>query len=152
VHEPGEYHADHFQADALMVNVELDDDGSVEEALRVLGMTNANAAAPAKPEWLERVLRNFDWVGAPPLHAAAQLADIHPTHFARAFHRCMGVTANTYRRRCRVDAASALLLDSDRSLVRIAHASGFCDQSHFSNAFRATSGMTPLEFRRAFVR
>ena len=36
----------------------------------------------------------------------------------------------------------------DKSLSEIALAAGFYDQSHFANAFKRYTGMTPSEFRR----
>jgi len=49
--------------------------------------------------------------------------------------------------RRRVEQAAALLRRSDRKLVDIALASGFCDQSHMNRCFRAVLGRTPVAVR-----
>lgn len=106
----------------------------------------------AKPQWLVETLAAFDWIEPVPLREAARLAGVHPTHFARAFVRFVGMTPNEYRREVRMRRAAALLLRSTESLARVALACGFGDQSHFSNAFRATAGLSPSAFQGVFAR
>ena len=40
------------------------------------------------------------------------------------------------------------MLASDDALTSIAHAHGFCDQSHFSRAFQSHMGVGPQSWRR----
>ncbi len=105
-----------------------------------------------KPLWLLQAIAAFDWIEPIPLRDAARLAGVHPTHFARAFARHMGLTPNEYRREVRMRRAAGLLLRSTESLARVSLACGFGDQSHFSNAFHATAGLTPSTFQRVFAR
>jgi transcriptional regulator GlxA family with amidase domain len=50
-------------------------------------------------------------------------------------------------RRRRVERAANLLRRTDRELVDVALASGFCDQSHMNRCFRAVLGRTPIAVR-----
>jgi len=56
---------------------------------------------------------------------------------------CFGLTPGEYLRRCRLDRARWLLRRSSAGLADIAAATGFTDQSHFSNAFRKGFGVSP---------
>ena len=47
----------------------------------------------------------------------------------------------------RVNRASLLLRQTDKSLVQIALECGFRDQSYFTKVFRRVAGKTPREFR-----
>ncbi|MBV8298276.1 MAG: helix-turn-helix transcriptional regulator [Candidatus Eremiobacteraeota bacterium] len=168
VHPSGEVHADYFVAGGRCVNFEfaggLGD--SQKELMRAVRATHPSFqsaiaavlrerdgdAAHETPAGLARVLREFPWVAAVPLTAAAELAGMHPAHFARAFRAHVGLTPGRYRRRERVRAASCLLLDTPASLAEIAHACGFSDQSHLTNVFRETAGVPPKRYRGAFAR
>jgi AraC family transcriptional regulator len=83
------------------------------------------------------------------LGAIAETVGVHPAHLARVFRRFHGCTLGDHVRRLRVEFACHRLTTSDAPLVDIALATGFSDQSHFSNAFRRHTGMTPAAFRRA---
>ncbi len=70
----------------------------------------------------------------------------------RTLHRRLadeGVSFQDVARRAQLDLAEGLLSRSDTSLGEVAFLTGFADQSAFSRAFRAHSGMTPLAFRGA---
>ena len=79
----------------------------------------------------------------------ARELDVHPVHLARRFRRHFDTTPGDYLRRCRLDRARSLLRRSQASLADIASATGFTDQSHFTNAFRKTFGISPGAFRRS---
>ena len=53
-----------------------------------------------------------------------------------------------YVARKRIEAARAMMLATDQPLTQIAHAHGFCDQSHFTRTFRRETGMSPLLWRQ----
>lgn len=107
----------------------------------------------AAPSWLRRareLLRDSCLVPGPrSVHDIARELDVHPVHLARRFRRHFDTTPGDYLRRCRLDRARALLRRSQASLADIATATGFTDQSHFTNAFRKTFGISPGVFRRS---
>jgi AraC-like DNA-binding protein len=77
----------------------------------------------------------------------AAIAGIGRFHLLRSFAKELGMTPHAWIAQRRVVHAKALL-DSGRSASEAALAAGFFDQSHFSNRFRRTYGMTPGEYRR----
>ncbi len=68
-------------------------------------------------------------------------------YLAQKFKKEMGMTVAQYIRQKRVEQAKLLLRSSHQSIAAIAEALGFCNSSHFSDAFRSITGMTPNEYR-----
>jgi AraC family transcriptional regulator len=78
----------------------------------------------------------------------AALCDSHPARLTRAFRRELGVGPAEYQRGLRLKHALRLVDETDAPMSEVALACGFCDQSHFSRAFKATYGATPASLRR----
>ncbi len=57
-----------------------------------------------------------------------------------------------YARGLCLDWASAQLALRDVSLAEVAAGAGFADQSHFTRAFRAYTGVTPGRYRELLLR
>jgi PAS domain S-box-containing protein len=81
--------------------------------------------------------------------ALARLAQLSPTRFRRLVQRIFQLTPARLLVKTRLDAAAALLTESDLSVATIAVECGYSDQSAFTRQFHALVGMTPREFRRA---
>jgi len=82
------------------------------------------------------------------LSELAGIADLSPYHFLRMFKRTMGVTPYRYVLERRVEGAKKMLRAKAASLVEIALAMGFCNQSHFTTTFHRAVGATPAEFKK----
>jgi AraC family transcriptional regulator len=80
----------------------------------------------------------------------ASAVGIHPVHLCREFTRHYGCTMGKFQRSRRISLAGAMMRDTSDSLSEIAYASGFADQSHFTRSFRKVTGLSPLQYRRAF--
>lgn len=106
-----------------------------------------------RPRWLEqaREILHEQSVDSPTLSILAEEVGVHPIYLARSFRKHYRCTVGEYVRRLRIEAACREISVSRKSLSEIATASGFCDQSHFSNTFKRHTGMTPAEFR-AYMR
>ncbi len=73
-----------------------------------------------------------------------------PAHrFARIVKRIFHLTPGQLISQARVGAAVHLLRTTKQSVAEIALASGFCDHSAFTRAFRVATGTTPTRFRQA---
>jgi AraC family transcriptional regulator len=71
------------------------------------------------------------------------------SQFARAFRQSTGCPPHRWRLQRRIERAQDLLLNSDKTLVEIAKACGFSDQSHLTRAFGQIVGTSPGLWRRA---
>jgi transcriptional regulator GlxA family with amidase domain len=78
--------------------------------------------------------------------ALAQVANLSPSHFARAFKDSQGAAPHRYILECRVKRTQELLA-TDLSLSEIAVEVGFADQSHLTRWFREFVGVTPGSYR-----
>ena len=109
------------------------------------------AAAVRRGAVLDRVVDclESDLAAPPPMDMLARIAGLHPHHLMRAFRQQRGETIGGYVRRRRLEIADAELRRADLPLVEIALRAGFCDQAHFTRAFRRQFGVTPGLRRRA---
>ncbi len=72
---------------------------------------------------------------------------ISQSHLSRLFKRLTGTTMMGYLSDERIRAAQGLLLSSDMTIPEIAALLRFCDQSHFTYAFRRKTGITPRAYK-----
>jgi AraC-like DNA-binding protein len=80
----------------------------------------------------------------------AQAVPMSTSHFTRRFKMQFDVTPHQYLRRMRLAAACDLLCSTDMPLAAVAAATGYADQSHFSNDFARHQKLTPSAYRRRF--
>ncbi|MFW5489559.1 MAG: helix-turn-helix domain-containing protein [Desulfovibrio sp.] len=79
------------------------------------------------------------------LEQAANVAGLSRYHFLRVFKRTTGLPPHVFRTQQRVEAAR-LMLRKGFAPAEIALATGFTDQSHFSNTFKKYMGATPRQY------
>jgi AraC family transcriptional regulator len=127
-------------------------EGLTLEILAELSRQPERAGERKPPLWLRRVreLLYDQFSESLSLDEIAGVAGVHPTHLARVFRRHYHCTVGDYLRGLRIDRARHELSASDTPLIEIAANAGYCDQSHFSTAFRRHTGMTPSEDRCLF--
>ena len=68
----------------------------------------------------------------------------------REFSSHFGITPVRYLREVRIGVARHLLETTDNPVSHISSSCGFYDQSHFSRHFKASTGLTPLKYRKRF--
>jgi AraC family transcriptional regulator len=124
-------------------------EGLTLEILAAVSRSSRSRLERNPPRWLVNARellhdRFTEWLVLDDIAAAV---DIHPVHLCRAFRNQYGCAIGDYVRNLRVDFAARQLSTSQHSLVEIALAAGFSDQSHFTKAFRRCTGMTPGAFR-----
>ena len=116
----------------------------------VARLTRPHAESRHAPSWLLEA-RNMVADCCTSDFSIRKLADhagVHPVHLARAFRRHFFISPVEYLRRCRIQRARLLLRKTSLPLVDVAGEVGFSDQSHFANAFRRETGMTPGFYRK----
>ncbi len=84
------------------------------------------------------------------LDMLGEIAGLSKYHLLRAFTKEMGITPYSYLETIRIDRAKTLLRQGVPS-AEVALASGFSDQSHFTNVFKRFIGITPGQYRRVFA-
>ncbi len=82
------------------------------------------------------------------LDMLASHAHLNKFYALRAFKRAMGVTPHDYQRHLRIGKAQQMLRAGQHN-TEVAHALGFCDQSHFVRTFRQKVRMTPRQYQIA---
>jgi AraC-like DNA-binding protein len=76
------------------------------------------------------------------LDELAREVSLSRTYVVHAFQRAYGLSPFEYLMQLRVARARVLLAEGGRP-IDVAHACGFCDQSHLNRWFRKTVGVTP---------
>jgi AraC family transcriptional regulator len=126
-------------------------EGLVLEAMAGIARHGTALGAPdrAVPSWLRRAkeLVERDFSRGLGLSDISREVGVHPVHLARSFRKHFKMTVGRCARSARVDFARDLLARSDQTVVSIALAAGFADQSHFCRTFTSHVGMTPSAFR-----
>jgi len=104
----------------------------------------------AQPDhWLLR-LRDFliaHCADSMDMGTIVEITNRHPVHISREFCRHFGKSISEFIRGRRILKAADLLKNSDLRLAEISLECGFCDQSHFTNTFRKSLGLTPSQYR-----
>lgn len=83
-----------------------------------------------------------------PVDLLARRCGLSRSHFGRAFKISTGHSPHRWLIRYRLLRAQEMLEWTDESIVAIALACGFADQSHFTRMFRAVVGASPAAWRR----
>ena len=79
--------------------------------------------------------------------AMAEMAGISKDYFSRIFRSVTGMNYSKWLNMVRLDKATELLADRERTLTEIAMLSGFQSISSFNRVFRTEKGMAPGEYR-----
>ncbi len=119
------------------------------ETVRLPVDTASLAQAPAL---LRRLLRARDRMDAAsheewPVARLAQVSGVSEAHFARAFKQAFGTPPHRYLLTRRIERASALLRETERSITDIAFATGWSSLGSFGRTFRDITGGSPGELR-----
>ena len=121
------------------------------DVLGVLGRMHGVASAPTERSWLEyaRHILEGDINEKKPMEAVAHKLGMSCSAFRARFFEESGETPGRFRALCRVRAAQRLLERPELSAKTIAASLGWSDEFAFAKNFKALSGQTPREFRRA---
>lgn len=81
------------------------------------------------------------------LEDVANEVHLNPAYFSTLFKKEIGYSFKEYLNHVRIEESKRLLTNSAYSIIDIAIAVGFEDQSYFSKVFKKFTGMTPKQFR-----
>ena len=77
----------------------------------------------------------------------ATLVHLERTYLIKQFKKYLGAPPRAYLMELRMKEATSLIRNSDMNLTQIADAVGFKSLHHFSNAFKAHTGVSPSHYR-----
>lgn len=83
------------------------------------------------------------------LEQLSQEAHMNKYYLAHAFKREYGVSPINYMTSRRIEESKYLLAETDLSMSQIAQLLGFSSLSYFSQVFRRTQSITPMEYRQS---
>ncbi len=81
----------------------------------------------------------------------AQLGNMSVSNFNRIFKKEMHITPIEYLIHARVEQAKKFLRRGELSITEIALRCGFSSSAHFSSKFNKEVGVTPSEYRQAYI-
>ena len=82
------------------------------------------------------------------LDQLAEEAHMNKFYLSHAFKQEFGVSPINYLISCRIEESKYLLAETDLSLSQIAQLLGFSSLSYFSQVFRRTQSVSPMEYRK----
>ena len=81
------------------------------------------------------------------LETVAKEVHLNPAYFSTIFKQATGSSFKEYLNMVRIEESKRLLANTEYSLIDIAVATGFEDQSYFSKVFKKFTGLTPKQYR-----
>ena len=78
----------------------------------------------------------------------ARVVNLSPSYLSKKFKASTGFGYREYLVLVRVQAASVMLLETNKSIAEIALACGFRDSNYFGDAFKREKGVSPSAYRK----
>lgn len=102
-------------------------------------------------EWIDLVTSYIDSHYQEPLSldTLAQLSHGSPYHLQRIFKKVKGITPVYYIQQQRINAAQAMLRESNLPITEIASLVGLPNTSYFITLFKQKTGQTPEAYRKS---
>lgn len=127
------------------------------EILIIRLMRNTALAVPAEPQVASgnrqcaAVKRYIDLHFKEPLTLEQLAEDAHMNKYylSHAFKRVYGISPINYMITKRLEESKYLLAETDLSMSQIAQLLGFSSLSYFSQVFRRTQSVSPMEYRQS---
>lgn len=119
----------------------------------VMGMFHSYEGSRQMIASYSAVARSIDIVRKEPSISVSELASrsgVSDRQLHRKFRSALGMSAQEFILRSRIQSAAARLRQTDDPIALIAIESGFCDQSAFGKQFVRQLGATPAAYRRRY--
>ena len=81
------------------------------------------------------------------LATVADHLHVNTSYLSTLFRQVTGMTFKEHLNRIRIEEAARLLANTDYSVMEIAIACGYKDQSYFTKVFKKLTGLTPKQYR-----
>lgn len=87
---------------------------------------------------------------SPSLQETAENIAISPSYLSKLFSDCLHSPYSAFVLNEKILYAQKLLVNSDASMSEVAKKAGFSSNAYFSDCFRRTLNMSPLQFRKLY--
>ncbi|WP_235015571.1 GlxA family transcriptional regulator [Oceanicoccus sp. KOV_DT_Chl] len=129
-------------------------EGQFSPEIRKPFADHAYALPESSPHQDETIIEAQEWLRknfqqTVKFEQLAQRLNISSRSLNRRFKQALGITANEYLHKYRIDNAKELLRTSNITISEVAAQSGFQDGSYFCARFKQAMGQTPLAYRKA---
>lgn len=103
----------------------------------------------------DRLIKAIEYVRShfaqsPSLKETAGYVRTSPSYLSKLFINCLHTPYSVFVVNEKILYAEKLLVDSDRSMAEIAKEAGFVRNTYFSDCFKRMTGISPLQFRKAY--
>ncbi len=88
---------------------------------------------------------------SPSLSETAGHIDVSSSYLSKTFIGCLHTPYSAFVLNEKILYAQKLLVDSKMSMTEIAGAAGFSSNTYFSDCFKRITGISPLQFRKAYT-
>ena len=82
------------------------------------------------------------------LKELADYSNVSTTYLSKTFSEEIGMSVSEYIRIKKINMSKEMLLNTNMSILDIAHHLSFSSQSHYTQVFKSEVGMTPKNFRK----
>ncbi|MBP3742444.1 MAG: AraC family transcriptional regulator [Treponema sp.] len=86
------------------------------------------------------------------LDVLAKYLDVSKSYLCELFKKETGITVYTYITKLKIEASCNMLMNSDYTPAMIGNYFAFSSHSHFISKFKAYTGLTPNQYRKAHYR
>ena len=126
----------------------------IENAIRMLLMSvlRDRSEIPDIEQFLNQIIPFIDrhYEKRITLEELARRVHISKSYLTRRFRQYTGTTIITYINKRRVEAAKALLIESEETTAEIAYRVGFESPKYFHRVFKKEVGISPAGFRKVY--
>ncbi|MBQ8821754.1 MAG: helix-turn-helix transcriptional regulator [Lachnospiraceae bacterium] len=84
----------------------------------------------------------------PSMEEVARYVGFSAGYFSRLFHSQLGMTYSTYLNNIQIRQVQILLSTTNKSIMDIAHETGYCHGEYLSAQFKKRTGLTPSQYRK----
>lgn len=121
----------------------------LQETVEVFTDSMFNTIPAKNSDVMRKAIRFISQNYAAPLTLQDVASHVHlnAAYFSTIFKQSMGSSFKEYLNMVRIEESKRLLANTDYSIINIAIATGFEDQSYFSKVFKKYTGLTPKQYR-----
>lgn len=118
---------------------------TVEFFIESMFVQNANKNSEVIKNAIQYITQNYNTPLT--LEATAKQVHLNPSYFSTLFKQSCGSSFKEYLNYIRIEESKNLLTNTNYSIIDIAIAVGFENQSYFTKVFKKFTGLTPKQYR-----